>query len=317
MFKSITVYQLTQATDAVLRALEEHLPKRPFTPCTQHDASSAGWVPPLGEDAETLTYGAQGCTLFCLRTDTKSVSAGAVKLAVAKRVKAFEQDNPDPASPVDKRLFKEEVTQQFVAAIPGECAAPSYTWAYIDRQLSMLFVGASEDGADGFIAVLKKTLDALPVKLLKLTEVEPCDKFTEWLKDPATLGEKFQLGDAVSMKRAKEGGTEVANISHAELSSEYLQTWISEGAECCRIGLAHEKATFAITAKLGLRRFKLPDEPDEDEEGDDPLDNTQYRFVRIADAVRAVMIDVEPNLGGFPTQELLDLHDEQEGEVAA
>lgn len=313
MFNSITLYQCTQANAAILRAIEEGIPKRPFASCKEKEAAASGWVPPLGPGTDTMSYSAEGATLFCLRTDTKSVPASAVKLLVADRVATFEKETGETCSAVDRRVFKEEITESL---LPGAVPAPSWTYAYLDTKLSMLIVGGGEEDADNFIAVLRKTLDSTPVKLLGLPDVEPCDKFTDWLKDPAEhLGDAFDLGDSCSLKQAKEGGTAVINISHEELECEDIGAMLEAGKQCCRIALQHEVATFAVNARLGLRRFKLVDSYDEDE-GDDPVDNTAGQFVEIVRAVRDVLQDLEPLLGGFPMQELLDLHDEQ-AEVAA
>ena len=73
MFKSLTIYQLTQATDAVLKRLDAALESKPFAPCSDKQAISRGFVKPLGEDTATITWSTNGGTLFCLRTDEKKI----------------------------------------------------------------------------------------------------------------------------------------------------------------------------------------------------------------------------------------------------
>lgn len=72
MFRGLTVYQLTQATDAVLKRLDTALASKPFTPCGDKVQRSTGFVKPLGDDSEVISYSANGGTLFCLRTDEKA-----------------------------------------------------------------------------------------------------------------------------------------------------------------------------------------------------------------------------------------------------
>lgn len=94
MFRSLTIYQLTQATPAVLRRLETALGENPFSECTKLSARSIGFVPPL-PNSEEMTYETNGAVLFCLRTDEKSVPSKFVKqevaFAVAKREAAGEE----------------------------------------------------------------------------------------------------------------------------------------------------------------------------------------------------------------------------------
>lgn len=307
MFKTITAYQLTQATGAVLKRLAPALENHEFQSCGTNAQKSSGFVPPL-QGSDEFTYETQGGVLFCLRQDEKSLPSRYVKEEVAKQVDKREADGEE-LSKVDKRLIKEEVSEALLPGIPPE---PSRTYAYIDKNLGMLFVEANEEDADAFMTQLKGALEGLPFKLLGI-EKEPCDIFTDWLRDPTKLGEDFTLGDNCSLKHAKEGGTAVINIQHEELESEEMDAMIEAGKECCRIGLAHEDATFALTAKLGIRRLSL--DADREIEADDDGGDIPAQFAVLVTVVRNILGALEPLLGGWPKQELLDLGDEQ-GETA-
>ena len=89
MFKSLTIYQLTQATDAILKRLPAALESLPFAECTDHQVKSRGFVPPLGFGE--ITYSANGGTLFRLRTDVKELPAGAIKLMVQEQIAVPQQ----------------------------------------------------------------------------------------------------------------------------------------------------------------------------------------------------------------------------------
>ena len=304
MFKSLTIYQLTQATDAVLKRLPAALESLPFAECTDHQAKARGFVPPLGSGE--ITYGANGGTLFRLRTDVKELPAGAIKLMVQEQIADRAGDDSfDPDNKTDVRLLKDEITQKL---LPGCVAAPSWTYAYIDRPLGMMFVGASELGADEFVEAFKAAFKALPLTLLGI-EREPCDIFTEWLKAPDTLGDTFQLGHDCSLKHAKEGGTAVINIKQDDLDSDEMGAMLEAGKQCCRISLEHKDMSFAITARLGLRAIHLSDEAAADIDAEDI---TASEFAVFVDCLRGVLTDLEPLLGGWPKQEVLDLEDSEE-----
>ena len=304
MFRGLTVYQLTQATDAILKRLPAALESLPFAECTDHQVKSRGFVPPLGFGE--ITYSANGGTLFRLRTDVKELPAGAIKLMVQEQIADRAGDDSfDPDNKTDVRLLKDEITQKL---LPGCVAAPSWTYAYIDRPLGMMFVGASELGADDFVEAFKAAFKALPLTLLGI-EREPCDIFTEWLRNPSELGEVFTLGDSCSLKHAKEGGTANIQIQHDELDSDEIKEMLEAGKECCRIGLVHEDMSFAITSKLGIRSIQLSDDV-KAEIAEDPHTSTQSsEFAAFVTVMRGVMRDLEPLLGGWPKQEVLDLED--------
>jgi recombination associated protein RdgC len=308
MFRSLTIYQLTQSTSAVLKRLKKALKDNQFGECGKHFQRAHGFVPPLGGDTTDMIYETHGCVLFCLRTDEKAVPAKFVKQEVASVVKKRVEKGED-LSPVDERLIKEKVIEELLPGIPPE---PTRTYAYIDKNQGMLFVDATEAGADAFMEVLTKALEGTPFKLLGVKD-DPCDKFTGWLKDSETLGEVLELGDNCSLKQAQEGGTAVIQIQHDDLESDEMKSMLDAGKKCCRIGLVHDDVTFAVTAKLGIRRLTLGHEKKEDiekEGGDIPTE-----LAIISGVVRNILGELEQLLGGWPKQELLDLGDEQ-GEAA-
>lgn len=304
MFKTLTVYQLTQATDAVLKRLDAALESKPFTECGDKVTKSRGFVRPLGEDSGVISYEANGGTLFCLRTDEKAIPAAAVKLRVAARIRDM-GDDFDPDNKTDARLLKEEITD---ALLPDATPAPSWTFAYIDRPLGMLFVGSSEAGADEFVEAFKDAFKAIPFQLLGITE-DPCTIFTEWLRNPSELGESFTLGDSCSLKHAKEGGTANIQIQHDDLASDEIKEMLDAGKECCRISLVHEDMSFAITAKLGIRSIQLSDDVKADIDDDPHSSVRSSEFAAFVPVMRGVMDSLGSLLGGWPKQEVLDLED--------
>ena len=309
MFKGLTIYQLTQDVAAVEERLTDALGEKNygFTPCKAKDPKSSGFVEPLGPSSEGLTFETDNAVLFCVRTDEKAVPPAAVKNRVNEIVKQKEDDG-EAVNKTDLRLIKEDVVEKL---LPGAVAAPKWTYAYLDKSLAMLFVGASDDDSDAFIEWLKKPLGGVPFILLGLSEVDPCAKFTEWMRDPGEhLGESFNLGNACSLKHAKEGGTAVLNINHEDLEAEDLAALLEAGKQCCRVALEHEALHFAITAKLGLRRVTFSDEVKQQlKEDDDGVPTTQRanEFAKTVAGVRTVLADLEKLLGGWPKQETLDL----------
>lgn len=308
MFKSATIYQLTQATGAVLKRLTKSIPEHQFAECLPKQARSAGWVPPLGTGE--LLYETNGGVLFCLRTDLKEIPSSNIKHSVDATVKARLEDGQE-VSPVDIRVLKEELIEQ---ALPNTLAKISHRFAYIDKQLGMLIVDANEADADEFMLSLKKTLEGTPFKLLGIAD-EPCDFFTEWMGDPKTLGDAFELGDDCSLKHPGEGGTEIINVKHGDLKSAEMKAMLAAGKQCCRIALKHEDADFAITAKLGIRALTLSKDMQIEASGineGEQESTTPSEFATVVTVYRNILGELSTLLGGWPTQELLDLEDEMQ-----
>lgn len=315
MFRSLTVYQLTMATADVLKRLDDALNTRLFSPPLDRQARAAGFVKPLGPDSEVITYQANGGVLFCLRVDEKEVPASYVKEKVAERRKK-KLDAEEEFSKTDERLAKEEITEDLLPGIPPK---KTLTFAYIDTQLHMLFVGATADSADEFTEELGKAFNAsAPVKLLGI-EAEPCDKFTDWVKDPELLGEKFTIGHQGDLKHAgTEGGCGIINAKKEDLDSDDFRSLIEAGRQVCSLSLEHEVLSLRLTSKLGIRNIVLGDDTAaETYDPDADAVTLPYQFAAFVPAMREVMTDLEPLLGGWPHQEVLDLHDQQEGGAAA
>ena len=154
MFRSLTIYQATQATAAILGRLEDALRDRPFQPCGETFLESHGWVPPLGGDTEDVCYGANGGVLFCLRTDEKTVPPAAVRIRVDEKAKKIEEAEGEAVTPGRRRVLKEEVVQEYT---PRAIPAPRRTYAYFDKELAMLLVGATEAESDHFMNALRDT----------------------------------------------------------------------------------------------------------------------------------------------------------------
>lgn len=307
MLKSATIYQLTLPAATLLERLPDALRKLPFKKCPKASAMSRGFVPPL-PSGEEIIYSANGGTLFCLRTDTKTVPASAVKERVnEKRAKA--ESAGKEFSAVDADLAKEEAIAEFLPGIPP---ATRLTYGYIDSQLGMLFLGATDKAADDFTEALGNALKArVPLTLLGI-EGDPSEKFTAWVKDSNLLGHAFTLGMNGSLKHpGTQGGCGIINAKHEDFESSEMLSLIEAGRQVCSIALEHERFDFRLTASLGLRNIALSEavkaEGFDEVSGETTLANEFAAFVV---AMRAVIGSLEPLLGGWPKQELLDLQED-------
>lgn len=305
MFRSLTIYQLTQATPAVLRKIQAMLsdPSNSFTPCTGTMEKSHGFVPPLEEGSDML-YSANGAELFRLRIDEKSIPASAIRDVVNER----RDSSTEEWSKTMERIAKDEAKAAFLPHMP---AGSTYVSAYIDTTLNMLFVAASEASADEFTAIISKALGGTPFKLLDIN-ADPCDHYTRWVRDPEALGDHFELGHQGALKQPhREGGCGNINAKNEDFDSEEFLSLLDAGREVCSIALEHVDLEFRLTSKIGMRNVNLTEQsasrtvPEGSDEPTRPAEFAEYVL-----CVRRVMNDLEPLMGGWPKQEMLDLHDE-------
>lgn len=315
MFRSLTAYQCTQPAEAIVRKLDNALEGRAFAKCLPAMPSSTGFVKPLGEDSATITYETDGAILMCLRTDEKEVPGAAVKLLVSERADAMREKKTEDGQDVDlsktdMRLIKEQIIEEL---LPTTLPRPRWTYAYLDKTLAMLFVAGSEEHCEHFVKQLGTALEAKPFVLLGV-EGDPCEKFTAWMKDAEEIEDSFAIGHDCSLKHPKEGGTAIINVRKDDLDSVEMQAMLEAGKVCCRLALEHELMTFGINANLRLSGFSMDKDlrAELEEDDDNPNIGKASEFSLWVRAVRQVINDLEPLLGGWPKQEMLDLHDEQE-----
>lgn len=311
MFKTLTVYQLTQATASVVSRLSGALESKPFAPVKENEHASVGFVPPLGIGTEAMTYEANGGALFCLRIDEKEVPAAVVRdrLEAMKRDRAT--DGAEPMTRAEERAEKERIKEGFYSMV---LAKPTYVAAYIDKQLHMLFVAASDDLADTFIHHLGQAFGGrIPVKLLGI-EDEPCDKFTAWVRDTDLLGDSFELGHQGALKFPdRDGGCGNINAKNEDFDSPDFLHLLESGRQVCSISLEHEELKFRLTSKLGIRNIALSDDAKaETFDPDAGAVTVHYEFAVFVKTMRQIMRDLEPILGPWPHQEVLDLGGEHE-----
>jgi recombination associated protein RdgC len=308
VFKSLTIYQITLPTRVLLERLPIALEKHKFQKCLKKQPRSRGYVPPLGH-GEEITYGANGGTLFCLRTDEKTVPSSAVKELLQERRAKVEKEDKE-FSKVDERVAKEAIIEGFLPGIPP---ATSLTYAYVDSVQGLFYLGASGDAADEFTKFLGDAMGGTaPLKLLGIKD-DPCDKFTAWVQNTALLGDDFELGTQGALKHeGTEGGVGIMNIRHEDFGSPELLSLIEAGRKVCSISLVHEDMEFRLTSSLGIRNIRLGAEVLAEAADDDGKIERPEEFASFVPAMRAVMGALDPLFGGWPKQEILDLQDRED-----
>jgi DNA recombination-dependent growth factor C len=105
-----------------------------------------------------------------------------------------------------------------------------------------------------------------------------------------------------------EGGCGIINLKHEDFEAEEMISLIDAGRQVCSLSLVHEDMAFRLTSTLGIRNIKLSDDVmAESYDEDEGAVTRPNEFAAFVPAMRAVIQALDPLLGGWPHQEVLDL----------
>ncbi|MDP5052390.1 MAG: recombination-associated protein RdgC, partial [Congregibacter sp.] len=110
-FKNLRAYRMTRGLELSAEQLEDKLASRGFKTCTPSQSLSTGWVPGLGEGAQTLVHSAGGRLMLCLRREEKILPPSVVRDLVKERVEAIEAQQGRKVYRKEKLSLKDEVVQ--------------------------------------------------------------------------------------------------------------------------------------------------------------------------------------------------------------
>lgn len=79
MFKALTIYRIASGWAPALEAMETALMSAKFVPCGATQDKSVGWVPPRGNEHDSMVEAIDGQRIMKLRIETKSVPGATVR----------------------------------------------------------------------------------------------------------------------------------------------------------------------------------------------------------------------------------------------
>jgi recombination associated protein RdgC len=254
-FKNLTLLRLVEPFPWTAAVLTAQLEPRAFQPCSSHQPSAAGWVPPLGRKAVDLTHEVSGRLLVCLRTEEKVLPAVVVSQALAERVAVIEDQQGRMVRQREKRELRDQITQDL---LPRALTRNRLGYAYLDPAVGWLVVdSASVRGVDEIVGMLRQTLGTFPVAPLQVAWSPPTI-MTDWLAEGGAPAE-FALGDACELREGGEGGG-IVRCRGQDLTGDELRGHLQAGKQVTRLGLIWDgRVAFVLDETLVVRRLQFLD----------------------------------------------------------
>ncbi len=256
-FKNLIVYRLESGFPYTAETLEEALGAKPFTPCPSHALSSTGWTPPMGKLSEMLVHAGAGAMMICQKTEERILPASVIRDFVSERVEAIETAEMRKLRKAERDAIRDEVVFDLT---PKAFTRASNTWALILPQQGLLIIdAASAKRADSFTTLLHKTVNDLPLRLIRPRHA-PADRLTQWLETPANLPAEITIGNECELKEpGDEGG--VVRCRRLDLVSDEVRSHLEAGRAVVKLGLDwQEKLGFVLAEDFTIKRLKFSDQ---------------------------------------------------------
>lgn len=254
-FTKLTIYKFEKDFDYTAETLHDALKLKPFGECFSDQAQSSGWVPPLGDKAESFTHAANGCILLTLRTQTKTVPAATIREVLKERVAVIEQREQRKVGSKQKKQLTDEILHEL---LPQAFPHNTKLDAYIDTRNGWLVINtASNKAAEAFATTLRKTIGSLPVMPLASTDKPLSAGMTEWLRDWNKLPTNFFVGNECTLKSTGEDRS-TATFRKSELFSNEVRAHIECGMEAEKLAMIWDnKIAFVIDKNSVITKLKF------------------------------------------------------------
>tara|TARA_B110000503_G_scaffold1730_1_gene2321 strand:+ start:9599 stop:10504 length:906 start_codon:yes stop_codon:yes gene_type:complete len=296
-FKNIRAYRLTQPFGLSPEVLTEKLDPRSFVPCAKSQASTFGWVPPLGEESSALVHAATGRILLKLKREEKLLPSTVVREQLDQKVADIESEQGRKVYRKERLDLKDEIVQD---CLPRAFSRSTYVYAYIDLKANWIFVdAASATRAEELLGLLRECVGSFPAVLPQVNNA-PAAVMTAWLSHQ-NLPDDFELGQECELRDpGDEGG--VVRCRGVDLLSEEVETHLNAGKQVARLALNwDERLSLLLAEDLCLRRLKFADElmtENEDIPEADQAARLDADFALMADAITGLQERVLALFGG-------------------
>lgn len=274
MYKSARVFTIKWPEGVDSNALAAVLPK--FEPTRPTQTKSVGFVPPRGNEFDSLVETLDGHYLLLLQIQTRTVPAGTVREKVrnmAKNVEAATGRKPG------KRERKEMAEEALLDLLPSAFPKDSRVGVWIDKSRTRMVIGSTvQDRADTAITELIRAVDGLEVAPYQ-SAVAPGTTMARWLADPTTLGSNFALGHDYEL-RATDETRALIRCNRYSAPPDEIRRHIAEGRLPTRVSLNwSDQVTFQMNSYGHLLALKFEAPIEKPNENADDFDSNAALMV--------------------------------------
>jgi len=294
-FKNLQIYRLPKnwATDTA--KLEEQLATLTLQACSATDAQSIGWVAP--RDGGGLVHAVNNQWLLALGAEQKLLPASVVKQFANDKAKAIEEAEGRRVGRKEMREIREEMT---IELLPRAFVRRRSTFGWIDPLNGWLVIDAAAPAkAEEFLEQLRKSVDGLPARLLKVTQ-SPSAAMTGWVASgEAPSG--FTLDQDLELRSAEKAT--VRYVKHT-LEGEEIRQHIATGKVVTRLAMTWgDRISFVLNENLQIKRLTFLDILKEQADGQAENEDERFDldFTLMTGEVARLLDDLLEALGGEPT----------------
>ena len=291
-FRNLQLYRLPKNCSSTLGDLEEQLSSLTLQPCSATELQSIGWVSP--SDGGALVHAINRQWLLALGVEKKLLPASVVKQFANERVKAIEETAGRRVGRKEMRELRESMT---IELLPRAFIQRRSTFGWIDPANGWLVIDAAAPAkAEEFLEHLRKSVDALPARLLQVTQ-SPSAAMTGWVADgEAPRG--FTLDQDLELRSADD-----ATVRYAKhpLEGEEIRQHIADGKVVTRLAMTWgDRISFVLNEKLQIKRLAfldiLKEQADAQAENED--ERFDIDFTLMSGEVARLLDDLLEALGG-------------------
>jgi recombination associated protein RdgC len=252
-FRNLQLYRLPAPWNIDADSLEQQLSRRRFQPCGSQEQESRGWTSPCGDDR--LVHRVGNHWLISLGFEQRLLPASVVRQEADERAELIAADQGYKPGRKQMKELREQVLQEF---LPRAFTRRRKVFAWIDPVNGWLGIDApSQTRAEDMLGVLRDSLDALPLALLR-TERTPTSAMADWLASgEAPSG--FSIDLDCELRSITESKAVVRYVNHV-LDGNEIRAHLSAGKMPTRLALTFDdRISLVLTEKLEIKRLDFLD----------------------------------------------------------
>jgi len=291
-FKNIQIYRLPKNWASDASKLEEQLSHLTLQACSASDAQSIGWVPPCAGGA--LVHAVNNQWLLALGAEQKLLPASVVKQFADDKAKEIQEAEGRKVGRKEMRELREQMTLEL---LPRAFIRKRSTFGWIDPVNGWLVIDAATPAkAEEFLEQLRKSVDGLPAKLVKVAQ-SPSAAMTGWVAG-GEAPTHFTIDQDLELRSAEKAT--VRYVKHP-LEGEEIRQHIGGGKVVTRLAMTWgDRISFVLNENLQIKRLAFLDILKEQADGQ--AENADERFdldfTLMTGEVARLLDDVVDALGG-------------------
>lgn len=250
-FRNLVIYNLAEAQKLLPALVNDQLGQFQMTACGATDAQSIGWVPP--SSSGNLAHIVNGQVLLALGVEQKILPSSVINQFAKDKVAKIEEEEGRRVGRKEMREIKESVTLEL---LPRAFVRRRTTFGWIDPINGWVVIDtASSSKAEEFLEHLHKSVEGLPIRMLKPVQ-SPSSAMTGWVAGgDAPAG--FTIDQDLNLNSAEHA--QVRYVKHS-LEGEDIRQQIASGKVATKLAMTWaDRISFVLTETLQIKRLSFLD----------------------------------------------------------